>query len=134
MLRMNFRADLLLLQEFVETASFSNTAYYRVRRDLFEAWCQVIENGRDSATAITVSFETFSSVKGFLLARNEQLDDNKRLSFECSLLDLSRAAVPGDTSGARATGTPYRRGQPPTASPGPSGLAGAVARRVFGSP
>lgn len=124
---MEFKANRLELQEFVESASFSNISYFRVRRDLFEAFCSLVEGGRDSDDSIVIGFETFQAVKSFLISRNEQLDDNKRLSFERALYDLSRHASGDGRRVARAAGSSYRatpRRHPPSEPSGGGLFAG----------
>lgn len=107
------------LAEFVEASSFANLAYYRVRRDLWEAFVAAVE--QDSG--FTLGFETFNAVKSFLLARNEQLDDNKRLAFDRAVIDIA-VGVSGRVASSRSysAALPRRPLRQPVAAPpaGPS--------------
>lgn len=91
--KMKLSADRDALLQWVEEAQLANTTYFRVRRDLFARLTSLLkrESDVDVTVRVTISHDVFVSLRGFLLSRNEQENDNKVLSFEKSLLEISRA-------------------------------------------
>jgi len=66
-------------------------SYYRLRRSLFEEFCGFV--GTERAGYVKLPTEAFLVIRLFLTARNEHLDDNKRLSFDKAIMELSELAV-----------------------------------------
>jgi len=73
------------LKDFIEAALFANTIYFRERRLLWEKISSYLKSGGE----IEISNTLFNSIKSFLCARNDQLDDNKTLAFNTAVEQLS---------------------------------------------
>jgi len=79
---------------FVEDAQTAQTTYYRVRRDLYQKFVDCLK--RDAP--VRFSAEDFYAIKGFLDCRNDKLDDNKRLAFDKTVVNIAVAASRVQTS------------------------------------
>lgn len=77
------------LFEWTQKALCANLTYFRVRRQLFEDFLNILQ-----PEGVTIPNEVFIVVRHFLTARNEHLDDNKKLSFDKAVLDLRQLATP----------------------------------------
>lgn len=65
----------------------SNMSYFRLRRELFEEFNRLL-SAPDGRARCAISPEVFIVIRYFLTARNDVLDDNKRLSFDKAILQL----------------------------------------------
>lgn len=70
----------------------SNTNYYRTRRELFDQFTHEVMRV-PPLPHVPVSQEAFVVVRSFLTARNDSLNDDKRLAFDKVVLDLRNAAA-----------------------------------------
>jgi len=84
---MRFDVNKHSLQLWVNTAQMANTTYFRVRRTLYNKLVKLIANEEDHD--FTIDGETFNTLKGFLTARNESLNDNRTLAFVKALDELN---------------------------------------------
>lgn len=79
------------LSTWLVAAQFSNLSHFRIRRRLFSRFVPLL--GRvEGADAVEVEFEELLSIRQFLAARNEQVSDAMRLSFENTLRELVERA------------------------------------------
>lgn len=70
----------------------SNLTYFRLRRDLFADFVAAMDPP-NPVNPVVLREEIFLVIRYFLTARNESLDDNKRLSFDKAIMELRAAAV-----------------------------------------
>lgn len=93
----------------------SNLSYFRIRRELFSDFVALL-TVQEGTPVICISDETFLVIRQFLTARNETLDDNKRLSFDRACLDMHHLCI----NAMRKHGP----GPNPAVTPAPSTLPG----------
>jgi len=81
---------------WAEEAQLANLTYFRIRRELFTTFTQLLGDAvrAPAADTITISYDTFIVIKYYLTSRNDFLDDNKRLAFDRLLGELGAAAGP----------------------------------------
>lgn len=91
---MELSVGLSKLLPWIHEAQFAETQYFRVRRGLFHQLRDAITatgvNGAGQRVVLTS--EEFIAIRGFLLSRNDQLSDDKRLAFEKTIVDIDRRA------------------------------------------
>lgn len=75
----------------------ANLTYYRLRRELHDEFVLLLDPGAGKPVC-PISHEAFLVIRYFLTARNDSLDDNKRLSFDKAIValraDAQRALIP----------------------------------------
>jgi hypothetical protein len=83
--------------EWLEMAMFAQTTFFRVRKSLYAKLLKTTSK----TGSIELPASSFQLMKGFLLARNQDLSDAKTLAFETLIAELYEAQeVPpsaGDT-------------------------------------
>lgn len=77
--------------EWADRCLRSNLTYYRLRRELFEMFVDGLTDNLALPT-IRLTDEQFIVIRTFLTARNDALDDNKRLAFDKAVLEVRAMA------------------------------------------
>jgi len=102
----DFKYDIDKLMTFIDTASTAMTTYFRVRRELFELYCKALDpNG-----TVAFSDEDHMVIRQYLIARNSNIPTELGLSFEKTLLKMSREIKrhrSATAAGTSASPTPY---------------------------
>lgn len=81
-------------------------SYFRLRRELFEEFSRMLAPP-DGQARVNISSEAFIVIRYFLTARNDSLDDNKRLSFDKAIMQLRQdalAAIPAPAASGGVAG------------------------------
>lgn len=86
-----FVAEAAAVVSWTQKVLTANLSYFRLRRELFEEF-QGLLNPTRNVAVVSMSDEAFLVIRYFLTARNEALDDNKRLSFDKAILQLRKDA------------------------------------------
>lgn len=88
--RMSFSATALV--DWTQKVLLSNLSYYRLRRELLDEFVSFVGPPPGTIT-IVLDDEVLLVVRYFLSAKNDGLDDNKRLSFDKAILQVRQAAL-----------------------------------------
>lgn len=100
-----FTADAAAAVVWCQKVLLSNLTYFRLRRELHEEFSRIV-NPQHGVPFVSISQESFIVIRYFLTARNDVLDDNKRLSFDKAILallnDAQRAIPPPPPRGILA--------------------------------
>lgn len=94
----HFAVDAVAAVAWCNKTLRSNLSYYRLRRELFEELAVLLDVAAGARTA-HISNEVFLALRGMLIARNDDIDDNKRLSFDRAVLELRAAALAAPPAG-----------------------------------
>jgi len=86
-----FNIDAYCLRDWVLRALRTNVTYFRLRRELFDAFGQLLDF--PVVVGCEVEEEDYMVVRQFLSARSGNLSDDKRLSFDKSLTSLRAVAA-----------------------------------------
>lgn len=78
------------LRDWCERSALASTTYFKLRRELWEELVQLLQPGTPPGPSVTLSFDQFITIKGFLLSRNQDLSDDKRLAFDKALAELDQ--------------------------------------------
>lgn len=70
----------------------ANMSYFRLRRELFDEFAKMLAPP-DGQARVNITSEAFIVIRYFLTARNDSLDDNKRLSFDKAIMQLRSDAL-----------------------------------------
>jgi len=81
---MSVKFNALKLATWLEEAMFAQTTFFRVRKNLFSKLTKAVS--KDGEESITTG--EFQTIKGFLLARNQDLSDAKTLAFDTLIADM----------------------------------------------
>lgn len=90
-----FSVDAAAAVGWSQKVLLANLTYFRVRRELFEEFV-AMTSPVDGTTRFGLSHESFIVIRQFLTARNDAINDDKRLSFDKAILQLradAQAAV-----------------------------------------
>lgn len=101
-----FTVDSQGLLDWTSKVLASNLTYFRLRRELHEEFV-LLMHLQPTGPVMRIGEEPFIVIKYFLTARNDALDDNKRLSFDKAIFQLRNLAfasfnppVPAITTGS----------------------------------
>lgn len=86
-----YSADAAAVEVWSRKVLMSNMSYYRLRRELFEEFCRLLSPAEGVITC-NIGDEDFLVIRYFLTARNDALDDNKRLSFDKAIVHVRQSA------------------------------------------
>lgn len=86
-----FSAAAAVAVEWTQKVLSANLTYFRLRRELHDEFCRLL-NPVDGAIKVRISQESFIVIRYFLTARNDTLNDDKRLSFDKAILQLRNDA------------------------------------------
>lgn len=120
---MRLSADLHALDAWVDAAQTASITYFRVRRSLFEQLSEVLVRAEEvpRESRVTIDYETFVACRSFLQCRNDALTDDKRLSFDKAVSDISRLIAAAVGRGGTPRSTPQTT---PATTPAPSEQGG----------
>lgn len=90
---MQLNVDPEALRDWLNEAATSNVVYFRVRRALWEK----LRQASVPQTPDTVRIESgeLIALRSFLLERNDRINDDKRLAFDTTLVDLTHKVGEG---------------------------------------
>lgn len=92
----------------------SNLTYYRLRRELFEKFNNLVFDDHQMGSLVELSEEVYIVIRQFLTSRNDAINDDKRLSFDKAIFELRRLC--SESSRVTTTASPSITGRSP-ASP-----------------
>jgi len=78
------------LADWVNDAQLGDTTWFKPRKILWSRLGELLHN-TPTRTSVRVDFQDFVALKSFLLSRNPDLSDDKRLAFETALNEISHA-------------------------------------------
>jgi hypothetical protein len=73
-----------LLQAWLDDALTGNLIYHRVRRSLWDDFCELLKTKGD----FPIPRALFLSIKSCLTSRSDQMTDDKKLAFDTAVQDL----------------------------------------------
>lgn len=88
----NFTADADAIIAWSNSCLTTNTNYFRARRELFEQFTRALAVVPGNAR-VTISSEQFIVVRSFLTAKNDSINDDKRLAFDKAVVELRAASL-----------------------------------------
>lgn len=88
----SFDVDPTDLATWCVNCIIANVTYFRTRRDLFDQLISLCLAKR-VGSRVMIPEELFTAIKGFLTARNDSINDDKRLAFDKAVIELRNRAM-----------------------------------------
>jgi len=86
---MRLTVDSRRMSAWIDNAQLGDTTWFKPRKELWSSFVTLARRGSDPTFAVVLTHDDFVSLKSFLLSRNPDLTDDKRLAFEKTLLNIS---------------------------------------------
>lgn len=95
---MSLHYDKAAMGKWADSAMLEDITYHRKRQQLWDKFVQVLKEGKEGTK--TLDRKLFSSIKGALCCRSEEMNDTKKLAFETALSEIFEAVEEDDDDDA----------------------------------
>lgn len=88
---MKLTVEKKFLKEWCELVVKSDTTFHKTRKDLFEKLTKELKDEKEIVGGYTIATGVFNTLKGYLISRNDRINDAKELAFNVTVMALDEA-------------------------------------------